>query len=96
LTQGSSRTFKEPGWAFGEPIFAERPGSKREDDGLVLSVATHLHEERSALFVLDAATLALVVRAEVAASIPLGFHGSFRSRRGVTTSSVAADFGSAA
>lgn len=78
LPTGATRSFRESGWAFGEPVFVGRPEGTQEDDGVVLSMATHLSEPRSALFILDASTLSLVARVAVAASIPLGFHGSFR------------------
>lgn len=71
------RTYAEPGFVYGEPLFVARPGAEAEDDGVVLSVGSHAVEARSALVVLDAKTLSLLGRAEVPLSIPLGFHGSF-------------------
>jgi carotenoid cleavage dioxygenase-like enzyme len=73
----AERTFEEPGWVFGEPLFVARPGAEREDDGVLLSVASHRDEDRSAMFVLDAATLDVRATAEVPIPIPLGFHGAF-------------------
>lgn len=71
------RTFEEAGFAFGEPIFVARPDAEREDDGVLLTVGSHLDADRSAMLVLDAATLDVRAWAEVPLPIPLGFHGSF-------------------
>ncbi len=69
--------FERPGFVFGEPVFVARPGASDEDDGVLLSVGSHVSDARSALVVLDAHSLSLVAWAEVPVPIPLGFHGSF-------------------
>jgi carotenoid cleavage dioxygenase-like enzyme len=76
LRTGES-TFKRPGFVFGEPTFVARPGATDEDDGVVLSVGSHVTEPRSAMVVLDAKTFEVRAWAEVPLPIPFGFHGSF-------------------
>jgi carotenoid cleavage dioxygenase-like enzyme len=71
------RTFEEAGFVFGEPVFVARPGSEREDDGVLVTVGSHTNADRSAMVVLDAGTLDVKAWAEVPLPIPLGFHGSF-------------------
>jgi beta,beta-carotene 9',10'-dioxygenase len=71
------RAFEDPAFGFGEPVFVARPGAQREDDGILLTVGAHSSENRSALAILDAATLDVLAWAEVPLAIPLGFHGSF-------------------
>jgi carotenoid cleavage dioxygenase-like enzyme len=53
------------------------PGGGREDQGVLLSVGSHLARDAAALFVLDAETLDVLARAEAEVSVPLGFHGTF-------------------
>lgn len=74
---GNTRSFEESGFLFGEPVFVAEPGAAREDAGVLLSVGSHAREARSALIVLDAATLEVRARAALPVPIPLGFHGSF-------------------
>jgi len=71
------RTFHESGFVFGEPVYVARPQSDAEDDGVVLSVGSHVDAMRSAMAVLDARTLDVLAWAEIPLPIPLGFHGSF-------------------
>jgi carotenoid cleavage dioxygenase-like enzyme len=44
---------------------------------VLLAVGSHVDTQRSAMVVLDAATLDVRAWAEVPIPIPLGFHGSF-------------------
>jgi beta,beta-carotene 9',10'-dioxygenase len=66
---------------FGEPVFVARPGGGREDDGVLLTVGANPDGQRSRLLVVAADTLAVLATATVATPIPLGFHGSFFTRR---------------
>jgi carotenoid cleavage dioxygenase-like enzyme len=79
LETASGKTMRvgESGFAFGEPIFVPRPGSASENEGVLLSVASHPDHDRAALAVIDAETLDIRAWAEVDVPIPLGFHGSF-------------------
>ena len=52
-----------------------RPGARREDDGVVLSVVLDAGRGTSFLLVLDAPTLEERARAAVPHHIPFGFHG---------------------
>ncbi|GCE22868.1 carotenoid oxygenase family protein [Dictyobacter kobayashii] len=61
----------------GEPIFAEAPDARFEDDGVILSVVLDARVGRSFLLVLNAHTFEEIARAEVPHHIPLGFHGEF-------------------
>ena len=53
------------------------PAAKGEDDGVLLSLAVDIANDRSFLLVLDAGTLAELARAETPHAIPFHFHGSF-------------------
>jgi beta,beta-carotene 9',10'-dioxygenase len=72
----------EAGWVFGEPVFARRPGSTEEGDGVLLAVGSHVRDDRALLRVLDARTLRVVAGVEVDVPLPLGFHGGFAPARG--------------
>jgi beta,beta-carotene 9',10'-dioxygenase len=61
----------------GEPMFVPRPTGEREDDGVLLSVATYPDDEAAQLLILDAATLNERARATAPHSLPYGFHGQF-------------------
>ncbi|HWO13577.1 MAG TPA: carotenoid oxygenase family protein, partial [Polyangiaceae bacterium] len=75
--ESGERSFEREGFVFGEPTFVGRPGAEEEDDGVLLSVGSHVSESRSAMVVLDARSLDQRAWAEVPFPIPLGFHGSF-------------------
>ena len=77
LQTGASMSFNDDVHIFGEPLFVSRPEGTEEDDGVLLSVGSSKDAESSILAVIDAKTMALLASAEVARSIPLGFHGSF-------------------
>jgi carotenoid cleavage dioxygenase-like enzyme len=70
------KVWHAPGCYPGEPVFAARPGGKREDDGVLLSVVLDTGAQRSFLLVLDAATLTELGRASAPHHIPFGFHGN--------------------
>ena len=61
----------------GEPIFAEAPHPKAEDDGVILSVVLNANKGNSFLLVLDAHSFEELGRAEVPHHIPYGFHGEW-------------------
>lgn len=61
----------------GEPVFAEVPDARAEDDGVILSVVLNANKGNSFLLVLDAHSFEELGRAEVPHHIPLGFHGEF-------------------
>jgi carotenoid cleavage dioxygenase-like enzyme len=77
VTNGTVRTWSQPGCYAGEPIFVERPGAEAEDDGAILSVVLDAKSERSFLLVLDAGSFEEVARAEAPHHIPFGFHGQW-------------------
>ncbi|TVP76588.1 MAG: carotenoid oxygenase family protein [Gemmatimonadales bacterium] len=60
----------------------DRPDSRAEDAGVVLSVVLDARSESSFLLVLDAASLEERARARVPHAVPLGFHGQFFGRAG--------------
>ncbi|MFM7551159.1 MAG: carotenoid oxygenase family protein [Cyanobacteriota bacterium] len=74
---GGERCHAEQSWVFGEPVFVGRPDSTEEGDGVLLTVGSHSHEERSLLRVLDARSLAVLAGVDVDVPLPLGFHGGF-------------------
>jgi len=61
----------------GEPIFVSRPGSNKEDDGVILSVVLDSDKGRSFLLVLDADSFKEIARAQVPHHIPFGIHGQY-------------------
>ncbi|HEU4976464.1 MAG TPA: carotenoid oxygenase family protein [Baekduia sp.] len=76
------RSWHERGAYPGEPIFVRRPGSRREDDGVLLSVVLEARRRTSSLLVLDARDLSEIARAAVPHHIPFGFHGLHARRPG--------------
>lgn len=64
-------------WIVGEPLFVPAPEAGAEDAGVLLAVGSHATRDAAALFVIDAATLDVVAKAEAPVSVPLGFHGTF-------------------
>ncbi len=58
-----------------------RPGARREDDGVLLSVVLDGKRGSSYLLVLDARDLSEIARAAVPHHIPFGFHGLHASKR---------------
>lgn len=66
----------------GEPVFVPRPGSTKEDDGVILCpVVSAKQGEWNFLLVLDAETFEELARAEVEPSVPVGFHGHYLPRK---------------
>jgi carotenoid cleavage dioxygenase-like enzyme len=72
--------WQERGSLPGVPIFARRPGSTREDDGVLLSVVLDAGRRTSFLLVLDARDMSELARASVPHHIPFGFHGVHAAR----------------
>ena len=75
IQSDSIQSFSEAGYTFGEPVFVGKPGRTREGDGVLLTVGSSARG--SALYVLDATTLAVLAHADFETPLPLGFHGSF-------------------
>lgn len=65
---------------YGEPVFVPRPTASAEDDGVLLTVGSHPHQELTRLAILDARTLEPLASCAVGLSLPLGFHGNFSAR----------------
>jgi beta,beta-carotene 9',10'-dioxygenase len=61
----------------GEPVFVPRPGSRVEDDGVVLSIVFDPQTNGSFLLVLDARDLSERARVHAPQRLPFGFHGDF-------------------
>ena len=80
VKRGESKIWRERGVYPGEPVFVPRPGARREDDGVVLSVVLDGIRRRSGLVVLDARSMEEIARAEVPHHIPFGFHGLYTDR----------------
>jgi carotenoid cleavage dioxygenase-like enzyme len=69
----------EPGWSASEAPFAQRLGAIDEDDGFVVTIATHMEELRSECWVFDAAEIPRgpVARIPLPARVPSGFHAQW-------------------
>ncbi|GLI62522.1 hypothetical protein VaNZ11_005179 [Volvox africanus] len=76
LELGTSTLWHEPGALPAEPIFVPRPGAASEDDGVLLATVA-LADGRSALVVLDGATLWEHARVAIPFAVPYRFHGAF-------------------
>jgi beta,beta-carotene 9',10'-dioxygenase len=74
---GDAITWSEPAAYVGDPIFVASPDSRREDDGVVLSVVLDAARSESYLLVLDAGTMTEIARARAPHVIPHGIHGAF-------------------
>ena len=76
-TTGSAETFDGGGDYFGEPLFVPNPDGDAEDDGVVLTVALDVGEERSRLLVIDGETFTERARATLPHAAPFDFHGRY-------------------
>jgi carotenoid cleavage dioxygenase-like enzyme len=79
ITRETLTHWGERGAYPGEPVFVRRPGTTREDDGVLLSVVFDARAKTSYLLVLDARDLTEIARASVPHHIPFGFHGLYAS-----------------
>jgi carotenoid cleavage dioxygenase-like enzyme len=80
VERGDQRHWHEEGAYPGEPVFVRRPGARRADDGVVLSVVLDSRRRTSFLLVLDARDMSEIARAAVPHHIPFGFHGVHSAR----------------
>jgi beta,beta-carotene 9',10'-dioxygenase len=78
--QPEVRRFSESAMTYGEPVFVPRPGAQDADDGVLLTLGSHLRQDRASLAVLDAQSMRPLAHCDVELSLPLGFHGNFRAR----------------
>jgi beta,beta-carotene 9',10'-dioxygenase len=76
VRSGKVSTFTDGDRLYGEPVFVAQPGGE-EDEGVLLTVGASQHADQSSLLVIDARSMELLARADIAGAIPLGFHGSF-------------------
>jgi beta,beta-carotene 9',10'-dioxygenase len=74
---GDSTYWNEEGCYPGEPCFVPRPGSKSDEDGVLLSIVLDAKNKNSFLLLLDAANLTEIARATVPEAIVYGFHAEF-------------------
>jgi carotenoid cleavage dioxygenase-like enzyme len=77
VAEGTSLTWSEPGSYPGEPIFVREPGTRAEDDGILLSVVLDPTAATSFLLALRATDLTELARARVPHHIPFSFHGNY-------------------
>ncbi|HZU66127.1 MAG TPA: carotenoid oxygenase family protein [Ktedonobacteraceae bacterium] len=77
IPTNATKTWAQDGCYPGEPVFAQAPQARGEDDGVVLSVVLNAYKGNSFLLVLDAHTFEELGRAEVPHHIPLGLHGQY-------------------
>jgi carotenoid cleavage dioxygenase-like enzyme len=64
---------------FREPWFVPKPGSKDEDEGVILALAGDISTKTTTLYVLDGKSLKMIGQSEIPTFIPLGFHNRFYS-----------------
>lgn len=77
IDTGTITTWHDTGFIVTEPQFISRPGSHKEDDGVLLAITTDTKLKRSGLLILDAQTLKPHAYAWLNQHIPLGYHGLF-------------------
>ncbi|ADJ14908.1 carotenoid oxygenase family protein [Halalkalicoccus jeotgali] len=77
VEHGTDRVWESEGIHPGEALFVPRPDGEREDDGVLLSVALDVAEERSCVLVLDATEFEELARAYLPHVLPFDFHGTF-------------------
>ncbi len=77
VERGTAQVWHEPGCYPSEPVFVPAPDARREDDGVILSVALDTQRGVSFLLVLDATNFSEIARADTPHGIPFGFHGQF-------------------
>ena len=70
-----------PGDHLGEPVFVPARGTRLEDDGWLLTIATPGDGSASRLLVLDATDLSDVAAVHLPRRVPAGFHGSWIEER---------------
>ena len=76
LQVGTTKQWFEPGCIPVEPLMIPHPNSKKEDDGVVLSIVMGA-DGKSFLLCLDAGSFEELGRAQLPYGIPYGFHASF-------------------
>lgn len=81
VESGKVLNWSSAGMFTGEPLFVPNPSGKSEDDGCLLVTILDSVNQKSALLLLDAQTMIEVSRAILPMTVPLGFHGFFRSGR---------------
>jgi carotenoid cleavage dioxygenase-like enzyme len=74
---GDNTYWSEEGCFPGEPVFAARPGSRNDEEGVLLSIVLDSKKRNSFLLVLDAGTMNEIARATVPEAIVYGFHAEF-------------------
>ncbi|KAD6454700.1 hypothetical protein E3N88_09406 [Mikania micrantha] len=74
LEQKKAKNWYEEGSVPSEPFFVARPGAKKEDDGVVISMVSDKNGEGYALM-LDASTFQEIARAKFPYGLPYGLHG---------------------
>ncbi|HSK13885.1 MAG TPA: carotenoid oxygenase family protein, partial [Phnomibacter sp.] len=74
---GQSDHWYSDGCHPGEPTFIPSPGSRSDQDGVLLSIVLDTNGQNSFLLVLDAATLDEIARATVPQPVMYGFHGGY-------------------
>lgn len=60
-----------------EPVFVPKPGSNKEDEGVVLSLVYNKAKNQTFLIILDAMNFTELGRAFLPNVLPFGFHGKF-------------------
>jgi carotenoid cleavage dioxygenase len=78
-TGGSRRYDYEDGWFASEAPFARRTGASAEDDGYVVTIATHSPSFHSECWVFDAAQIERgpIARVKLPVRVPSGFHAKW-------------------
>ncbi|CAA7402796.1 unnamed protein product [Spirodela intermedia] len=79
LVEKTTRTWHEEGAVPSEPLFVERPGAVREDDGAVISVISGM-DGGGYVLLLDGSTFKEIARGRLPYGLPYGLHGCWVPR----------------
>lgn len=74
---GASTYWYSEGCHPGEPCFIPSPGSKNDEDGVLLSIVLDTKKGNSFLMLLDAGKMQEIARATVPEPVVFGFHGEY-------------------
>ena len=77
VKSGEANWWYEEGCYPGEPFFFPSPGSRNDEEGVLISIVLDAANRNSFLLVLDAATMTELARATLPEPVVYGFHGEF-------------------
>jgi beta,beta-carotene 9',10'-dioxygenase len=77
VQKGDATYWREDDCYPGEPFFAPKPGSKNDDDGVLISIVLDAKNENSFLLFLNASSMQEIARATLPEPVVYGFHADY-------------------